>query len=460
MKLFGIPVKVEGSFWLMCLFLAYGRINTPVFMLEWAAVVFFSILIHEFGHALAGRRFGLTPEIKLYAMGGVTMLGSDRQLHPMKDIFISLAGPLMGFSVGGVVYLSSRFLPTMSSEETNLLLQIIVRDLLWVNLAWGVFNLLPILPMDGGLVLRRLESWWKKRDDEVISRAISLTLAIAVMTWALTAGYAWVALLVGWFGWTNGEELLRRWRERADEPLRAVLERGMAEYRQEKFADADREFTLVFEKARSHNLQRRALELMISSWLAMKNFVEAEKQYRIYRARFGSDAYIEGYLLLVAEKYEEAIGVFTPAFEAAPGARLGEVLILALVKAKKLPEALGVCGHTALSQDKQAILYSHLQLHFFAEEDYATAITVGEEGFAKTQVAELAYNIGCALSLLEKPHEALIWLERAVQAGYVDKEHLSGDPDLVNVRVLPEFGAFFERVGVAEKRCRGAEVKR
>jgi hypothetical protein len=72
MKIFGIPVKVDPFFLLVVGFLGYGRIEQPVFLVEWIVVVLFSILIHELGHAFTVRAFGLSPKIELYGMGGLT----------------------------------------------------------------------------------------------------------------------------------------------------------------------------------------------------------------------------------------------------------------------------------------------------------------------------------------------------------------------------------------------------
>ncbi|MGH9765018.1 MAG: hypothetical protein ACREAC_29635, partial [Blastocatellia bacterium] len=78
MKIFGIPVRVSFTFWLLVLFLGYNRILDPqgisplATILELGAVVFGSVLFHELGHAFVGRGFGLVPQIQLYGMGGLT----------------------------------------------------------------------------------------------------------------------------------------------------------------------------------------------------------------------------------------------------------------------------------------------------------------------------------------------------------------------------------------------------
>ena len=60
MKLFGIPIKFEISFFVIVLFLGSSRLSTPILVIEWVVVVALSILIHEFGHALMGKAFAET----------------------------------------------------------------------------------------------------------------------------------------------------------------------------------------------------------------------------------------------------------------------------------------------------------------------------------------------------------------------------------------------------------------
>ena len=97
MKIFGIPVKIDPSFLFVCALLAYSRLSHPAFLVEWLIVIFVSILIHELGHALMVRSFGLSPQIMLYSMGGLTSWREEKSISHAKHIAISLAGPFAGF---------------------------------------------------------------------------------------------------------------------------------------------------------------------------------------------------------------------------------------------------------------------------------------------------------------------------------------------------------------------------
>ena len=108
-SLAGIPVRVHPLFWLIAVL--FGLSSNLIQLLIWVAVVFFSILIHELGHALAFRRYGMSSSIVLYWGGGLTVPEAVRwgygsanvSLSPNQEILISLAGPFAGFMLAGLV---------------------------------------------------------------------------------------------------------------------------------------------------------------------------------------------------------------------------------------------------------------------------------------------------------------------------------------------------------------------
>src|SRR5215471_12311162 len=128
MKIFGIPVKIDPSFLFICALLAFGRLSQPVFMVEWLIVIFVSVLIHELGHALVVRSFGLSPQILLYSMGGLTSWRDEKGVSHAKHIVISVAGPFAGFLFAGVVFLSNSVLPDLFANDFG---QQTYDDLLW-----------------------------------------------------------------------------------------------------------------------------------------------------------------------------------------------------------------------------------------------------------------------------------------------------------------------------------------
>src|SRR5450755_4606674 len=94
--LFGIPVWVRGSFFVVTVMLGATTGTNIQSLLLWTAIVFFSVMAHELGHAFMGRAFGLAPSIQLVGMGGLTSWVGGRNVGPGRSLLISLAGPAVG----------------------------------------------------------------------------------------------------------------------------------------------------------------------------------------------------------------------------------------------------------------------------------------------------------------------------------------------------------------------------
>lgn len=144
-----IPITIYPSFWilaaLIALILGQGDFLKIVI---WVFVIFVSVLFHEFGHALTALLFGRNPRIELVAMGGLTYHDGDK-LPFWKQFFITLNGPVFGFIIVIGVFLL-KDIPALSTGYAGQFLE----QILLVNVFWTVINLIPILPLDGGQLLR------------------------------------------------------------------------------------------------------------------------------------------------------------------------------------------------------------------------------------------------------------------------------------------------------------------
>lgn len=172
----GIPVRVHPLFWVIALLL--GSSSANLFnILMWMFVVFISILVHELGHAFAFRRFGQDSYVILHFMGGLTVPKSNPydsyqnqvRLTHNQNIFISLAGPfagfllvavivLLGIGLGGTPILTVLFgfipFPSVILPYEMGSLSRIFSTFVIINIFWGIVNLLPVFPLDGGNVAR------------------------------------------------------------------------------------------------------------------------------------------------------------------------------------------------------------------------------------------------------------------------------------------------------------------
>ncbi len=141
-----IPISILPSFWILALFIGWMNSTTVEGIAIWVIVIFFSVLIHELGHALCALACGQKVRIELGTFGGVTIRFGN-QASRGKEFLIVLTGPLFGFLLAGFAYL---MLPLF---QAGTLSHYLFDVFLWANLFWTILNLLPIHPLDGGKLL-------------------------------------------------------------------------------------------------------------------------------------------------------------------------------------------------------------------------------------------------------------------------------------------------------------------
>ncbi|MCC6264856.1 MAG: M50 family metallopeptidase [Bryobacterales bacterium] len=159
-QFFGIPLRFHFTFVLLFAFLitislagAQSWVGNTIFI----AAIFASVFVHEMGHALVSRRYGIrTLEIVMFPIGGIARLEKNPGIR--EEFWIAIAGPAVNFVIaaGLFAYLAGagqwQSISGMAeATDLNMLQRIAVG-----NLVLGLFNLLPALPMDGGRILRSL----------------------------------------------------------------------------------------------------------------------------------------------------------------------------------------------------------------------------------------------------------------------------------------------------------------
>lgn len=201
-QLFSFPVRVHVSFFFIALLLGLSTGNIFT-LLIWVAVVFVSILVHELGHAVTANYYGRDPQIELYSMGGLTISRRYSMLSYPKEILMSFSGPLAGFILGGLVFAFSYFF----GPFPNAIVRYTISSLLWVNIGWGIVNLIPMLPLDGGAIMRSLYHWLRNPYDERTPLKISIGFGILAILGslylAMRGGGLYIVLLAAWLTYNN-----------------------------------------------------------------------------------------------------------------------------------------------------------------------------------------------------------------------------------------------------------------
>ncbi len=194
-RLFGSEIRIHVTFFLLLAWIGIAHyqqggtaaaIDGVVFIIA----IFACVVAHEFGHALAARRYGIrTPDITLLPIGGLARLERMPE-KPSEEIIVALAGPAVNVVIAVILILAlnARFDLEALQRLDNPALSFMVR-LASVNVFLVLFNLIPAFPMDGGRVLRALLAIW-------YSRAQATNIAARIGQ-ALAFGFGFLGLMGG-----------------------------------------------------------------------------------------------------------------------------------------------------------------------------------------------------------------------------------------------------------------------
>jgi len=193
---FGFPLRIDPSAVVLVVLLGLlyggqGRMGISIAMMA-LAVIIVSILVHELGHALVARRMGLGPvHIVLHGFGGLTQF--SKRPSNQQGVLVSLSGPIAGFLLGLAFFAVA---PLVLTPESHPLTIIGFQLMIWINLFWSAFNLLPMYPLDGGQVLwHALALKLPARKARRLTRQCSIVTSVTVGVYALLSGYIFVALV-------------------------------------------------------------------------------------------------------------------------------------------------------------------------------------------------------------------------------------------------------------------------
>jgi Zn-dependent protease/CBS domain-containing protein len=160
-RLFGIEIYIHATFVILLVwvglraYLQSGSMGAAIRGIELTLAIFGTVVLHELGHALTARRFGIrTRDITLLPIGGVARLERMPD-KPWQELLVAVAGPLVNVAIAALIFAAlaltgTPLLPADAAQSS------ILSSLLWVNVTLAIFNLLPAFPMDGGRVLRAL----------------------------------------------------------------------------------------------------------------------------------------------------------------------------------------------------------------------------------------------------------------------------------------------------------------
>jgi Zn-dependent protease len=159
----GVDVYIHATFWLLIGWIALSHIlqGDPLVQtlagIAFILALFACVVLHEFGHALAARHYGIpTRDITLLPIGGVARLERMPE-QPIQEFWVALAGPAVNVVIAALLFAFLTLTNTLESlDGMSVASGSFVTRLLIVNISLVLFNLLPAFPMDGGRVVRAL----------------------------------------------------------------------------------------------------------------------------------------------------------------------------------------------------------------------------------------------------------------------------------------------------------------
>ncbi len=195
-----IPGRIHPLFWLMAAVLGFRDQDIPA-VLIWIGCVLVSILVHEYGHGLMAKHFHGSPSIVLYGLGGLCSSLGERT--PGQRLAVLFAGPGAGFILCAVVLAVASLAWGITGSEHLAVIQRLVGlspnkedffgatqklswsptafdiyfNMIWINLLWGLVNLLPIYPLDGGQATQVVLNQVDRRNGIRRSHIVSLVTA-------------------------------------------------------------------------------------------------------------------------------------------------------------------------------------------------------------------------------------------------------------------------------------------
>ena len=372
-----IPVKISPSFFVMGAVIGFINTGSIAGTFIWMCVIFISVLVHEYGHALAATFFGQNAQIQLFAFGGLT-LPQGKQLKGWQEFIVIAMGPLFGF----LIYLSTYLVPIESLLHMGVVgphLAYFVMVARFINLFWTIVNLIPILPLDGGHLLRVILQGFMGQKAWKASFIISLVLSATASMCFFFIGQFIIGIIFLLFTFQS-LETLRQFKNFSKDDLSSSL-RGKMEEANQMIGSGDIESA----KKCLENLLHSTREGMIHT-LAVENLAKiAFKQGDVEKS----------YNLLISEEKN-------------------------------------------LSHDSQVLFYRSC----YKMRDFERVRKLASLVFEQSKECEIAVIAAKTMGFEKKISEAIAWLNAAKVFGSVNIMEVAGSKAFDEIRDSDEFQEF------------------
>jgi Zn-dependent protease len=441
-----IPVEVQASHLLVSGVIALsfsppsrpGPTGSVAFhVVSWMFIVFVSVLIHELGHAVVSRAFGYQPSITLAWMGGHTHPNAPGPIPWHKDVLLTLAGPLFGLLLGVACWLGSSFV-----DERSEVLRYMLLVGAYANFFWAVFNLLPVLPLDGGRITSVVAMRFFGQRGFIASQVLALITCLGAVAWGLQNRMPFLTVYFAMFGFQAGRALSEAMRgsEPTPEeqgPLARQLEHAQAALAHGELVEARRRASAVLDSGEGLTPELASRAHHVLGWVALKEGqgrTALDHFSQVQRVPVEAHALAAAFSLVGDEP--RALPLWEKAWRDTENRTVLHEYAGSLIRAGKVSQALRLPGVDP------AAAFSCAESTLFIRGAYMEAGALGEEALVHVPSPTLAYNAACSFARAQSTADALRLLHRAKDLGYRDAAAAASDEDLAPLRGHPEFEAW------------------
>jgi Zn-dependent protease len=417
--------------------------NLPTLLLYvglWVGVVFVSVLVHELGHALVARAFGYSPSIQLVWLGGATNPNAAQPIPWHKDVLLTLAGPGSGLTLG-LLSLASLFLFESRGYEV---LNYALKFLAGANLVWAVYNMVPVMPLDGGRIASAVLQRLFGRPGFLVAQLLGLAVSVAVIAYAVAVNWLLVIIFMGTYAMRSVMLIQAYFKGEAPTPTQVhpgelAFAQCAALFGQGKFDEAVLLAARTLDTELPPSTRGRLHHLL--GWVALKKGSgrsALDHFSQVPGQKVEAQALAAAFSLIGDET--RALPLWELAFAESKDRTVLHEWAGSLIRAGRLDDA------KRLPAVDLATAYGCAERVAFLRADFAAAALLGEAALALAPRAEIAYDAACAHAKAGDAASAVRLLEQAHGLGFTDANFAAADADLSALRGEPRFEAWLKRL--------------
>ncbi|MBI5273661.1 MAG: site-2 protease family protein [Chlamydiales bacterium] len=352
-----IPIRISPAFFITAGLIGFLSSFSFLGTLIWIGIIFVSVLFHEYGHALSSMIFGQSPSIELVAFGGVT-IPKGPSLPLWKEFIVVFCGPLFGFCL----FLISFFL-IREKVFSHLIVVNILEGFKLVNLFWTIINLLPVLPLDGGqlmrIIIEGIFGIKGRRYALIVSMVLAIVVALGLFLW----GAIIVGALFFLFAFQNFEIIKQTkgiTETDANTHLREEIIIGEHQLLSGNTADAKRHFEEILSQAKEGVIHKAASEYLAQIYAKDGDNTKAYELLTHYQSEELSDPSkcLLHQLSFEHKDYQRVLDLAGTCFQEFPSLELAKRTVIAAAKLNDIKATIGwmkTCIHYGLEEWQEFI---------------------------------------------------------------------------------------------------------